>query len=221
MDTAINRRTRIKVCGFTCPDQAAAATDLGIDAIGLMFYRPSPRAIDFHQAEAICRALPPFVSVVALFLDAAVEEVEEALRSLPVTLLQFHGTETPDYCSRFSRPYIRSVPRDRHSSAEAFQREFADASGFLYDSNVTGQAGGLGETFDWSSVQQTDDRPRILAGGLSPENVAAGMRAFNPQSVDVSSGVERQHGDKDIGRIAHFIAAVSHADMARQQGIQS
>lgn len=205
------------MCGFTRADQAVAATDLGVDAIGLNFYPPSPRSIDFKLAESICYQLPPFVSVVALFLDAEASEVREAMRSLPVALLQFHGTESQGYCAQFERPYIRSVPRDQHKDAAAFQRKFSDASGFLYDSNVTGQAGGLGESFPWEAVQLADQRPRILAGGLKPENVAAGMRAFSPQAVDVSSGVERAPGDKDIDKVARFVASVARADRARFQ----
>ncbi len=220
MERAHTRRTRVKVCGFKHVDQAVAAAELGVDAIGLMFYPPSPRAIDFQLAEKMCRALPPFVSVVALFLDAEAERVHEALRSLPVSLLQFHGTETPEYCEQFERPYIRAVPRDQHAQAAAFQARFASASGFLFDSNTAGEAGGLGETFAWQAVEEADDRPRILAGGLDPENVAAGMQAFAPQAVDVSSGVERERGEKDPKKIAQFLAAVARADAVRNQEMQ-
>ncbi|MEM9603243.1 MAG: phosphoribosylanthranilate isomerase [Pseudomonadota bacterium] len=214
MTTSQPRRTRIKVCGFTRADHAVAAAELGVDALGLTFYPKSPRAVDLGQAEAVCRALPPFVTVVALFLDADAAEVDEVLRSLPVSLLQFHGTESPAYCSQFDRPYIRAVPRDQHATAAAFERDFPDARGFLYDSNVAGQAGGLGETFNWAGVQASDARPRILAGGLTPDNVAEGIHAFRPHAVDVSSGVERTRGQKDIDKIARFVAAVANADAA-------
>lgn len=220
MERALPRRTRVKVCGFKHTEQAVAAAELGVDAIGLMFYEPSPRAIDFQQAERICQALPPFVSVVALFLDAEATRVTDALNALPVSLLQFHGTESPAYCEQFGRPYIRAVPRDQHAQAAAFQSQFGSAAGFLYDSNTAGQAGGLGETFAWADVETTDDRPRILAGGLDPDNVAAGMRAFAPHSVDVSSGVERARGDKDPEKIARFLAAVAFADAERNQEIK-
>ncbi len=211
------QRTRIKVCGLTIPEQAVETAGLGVDAIGLVFYAPSPRAVDRAQAKAICDELPPFCQVVALFLDADPAEVNRALDTLPIGLLQFHGREDLAYCEQFSRPYIRSVPVDAHAAAGQFEAGYSSARGFLYDSNVAGEAGGKGETFDWSVLQRTDakvpsERPMILAGGLNPDNVYDGVVATRPWAVDVSSGVERARGDKDPDLVARFVAQVRAAD---------
>ncbi|MGB0866197.1 MAG: phosphoribosylanthranilate isomerase [Granulosicoccaceae bacterium] len=210
-------RTRIKVCGLTRPEQAAATAEQGVDAVGLVFYAPSSRAVDIVQAKTISDELPPFCQLVALFLDAAPELVREVIASLPIGLLQFHGREDLAYCEQFDRPYIRSVPVDAHAQAAAFEASFASARGFLYDSNVAGEAGGKGETFDWSLLNRSDrhrpgERPMILAGGLTPENVFDGVVSTRPWAVDVSSGVERAGGDKDPARVAQFVAQVRAAD---------
>ena len=210
-------RTRIKVCGLTCPEQAVRTVEQGVDAIGLVFYAPSPRAVDMLQAKAITDALPPFCQVVALFLGAEPALVREALDTLPIGLLQFHGQEDLAYCEQFERPYIRSVPVDAHAQASAFEESYASARGFLYDSNVAGEAGGKGEVFDWSVLNraepaQSGERPMILAGGLSPDNVFEGVVATRPWAVDVSSGVERARGDKDPALVAQFVAQVWAAD---------
>lgn len=210
-------RTRIKVCGLTRPEQAVKTVEQGVDAIGLVFYAPSPRAVDRVQARAITDALPPFSQVVALFLDAEPALVREVLESLPIGLLQFHGQEDLVYCEQFARPYIRSVPVEAHAQASVFEESYASARGFLYDSNVAGEAGGKGETFDWSVLNradpaQTGERPMILAGGLNPDNVLDGVVATRPWAVDVSSGVERARGDKDPALVAQFVAQVRAAD---------
>lgn len=212
------QRTRIKVCGLTSPEQAVHTVALGVDAIGLVFYPPSPRAVNLTQAKAIADALPPFCQIVALFLDAEPTAVDEVLRTLPVGLLQFHGREDLAYCEQFARPYIRSVPVEQHADAQAFEACFSSARGFLYDSNVAGEAGGKGETFDWTvlkrsaAAKQQPDRPMILAGGLKPDNVLEGVLATRPWAVDVSSGVERARGDKDPELVERFVAQVRAAD---------
>lgn len=210
-------RTRIKVCGLTRPAQAVETVAQGVDAIGLVFYAPSSRAVDIATAKTICDQLPPFCQVVALFLDADPTLVRQAIETLPIGLLQFHGQEDLAYCEQFARPYIRSVPVDAHAQSQAFEAAYPSARGFLYDSNVAGEAGGKGETFDWSVLQRTDlsassERPMILAGGLTPHNVFAGVVATRPWAVDVSSGVERARGDKDPARVAQFVAQVRAAD---------
>jgi len=210
-------RTRIKVCGLTRPEQAVNTVEQGVDAIGLVFYAPSPRAVNIAQAKAITDELPPFCQVVALFLDAEAALVHEAINALPIGLLQFHGREDLDYCEQFARPYIRSVPVDAHADAAAYEASYASARGFLYDSNVAGEAGGKGETFDWSVLNRADqdhssERHMILAGGLTPGNVFDGVVATRPWAVDVSSGVERARGDKDPVLVAQFVAQVRAAD---------
>lgn len=218
-------RTRIKVCGLTRPEQAVACAERGVDAVGLVFYAPSPRAVGVEQARAICAELPPFCQVVALFLDAEPTEVRAALDALPIGLLQFHGREALSYCEQFGRPYIRSVPVDEHAQAAAFEAGYPSARGFLYDSNVAGEAGGKGETFDWSVLERAGcsslaGRAMILAGGLTPANVFDGVVATRPWAVDVSSGVERARGDKDPDLVAQFVARVRAADrhIAAAQG---
>ncbi len=211
------QRTRVKVCGLTRPEQAIETAELGVDAIGLVFYAPSPRAVSITQAQAITDQLPPFCQVVALFLDAEVALVQDVLASLPIGLLQFHGRESVGYCEQFSRPYIRSVPVDAHQEAAKFESNYASARGFLYDSNVAGEAGGKGETFDWTVLDRTGqgharERAMILAGGLNPDNVFDGVVATRPWAVDVSSGVERARGDKDPALVAQFVAQVRAAD---------
>lgn len=210
-------RTRIKVCGLTIPEQAVKTVEQGVDAIGLVFYAPSPRSVSVSQARAITDVLPPFCQVVALFLDAEPALVQEAIDTLPIGLLQFHGEEAPAYCEQFNRPYIRSVPVEAHAQAQDYEALYGGARGFLYDSNTTGEAGGKGETFEWSVLNRTGQTPQgrppmILAGGLNPDNVLDGVVTTRPWAVDVSSGVERAHGDKDPALIARFVAQVRAAD---------
>jgi len=211
-------RTRIKVCGLTQPEQAAATAAAGVDAIGLVFYDPSPRAVSLDQASAITDRLPPFCQIVALFLDAEPALVRACIEKLPIGLLQFHGEEDADYCEQFGRPFIRSVPKNAHADAAAFEANYPNARGFLYDSNVAGEAGGKGETFDWSVLENKtttgeDSKPMILAGGLNPDNVFDGVVSTRPWAVDVSSGVERGPGDKDPAKVAQFVARVRAADL--------
>lgn len=201
-------RTRIKICGLTRPDDAFAAAQLGVDAIGLVFYQRSPRWVSPARAREVVRALPPFVTVVGLFLDAAQEFVQEVLASLSLDLLQFHGSESPEFCARFHRPYIKTLPMGAGIDPLAYAREYPDAGGFLLDSNRPGQAGGSGRTFDWARVPQALVRPILLAGGLGVDNVAQAIVATRPWGVDVSSGVETAPGIKDPGLMQAFVQEV-------------
>lgn len=201
-------RTRIKICGITRPDDALAASRLGADAIGLVFYEPSSRAVTPAQARAIVAALPPFVNAVALFLDAGPELVEEVLATVPVGMLQFHGREAPAFCQRFGLPYLKAVPMGSEADTLAYARHYPNAAGFLFDSHEAGQAGGSGNAFDWARVPAGIGAPLVLAGGLTPGNVAEAMRAVRPYAVDVSSSVESAPGLKDPERMAAFIEEV-------------
>lgn len=201
-------RTRVKICGITRPADAAAASRLGADSIGLVFHESSPRAVDLQTARAVRTAVPPFVTVAALFMDAPVERVREVLAAVQVDLLQFHGSESPEYCTGFGRPYIKAVPMGGGSPPEQVIGAHEQALGFLLDSHGVGEQGGSGIVFDWKGIPDLHGRPLILAGGLGPYNVAEAVRQVGPWAVDVSSGVESAPGVKDARRMASFINEV-------------
>jgi len=202
---------RIKICGITRPEDALTAAKAGVDAIGLVFYPKSPRAVTIEQAQAICAVLPPFVSVVALFVDAEHFEVEDVLAVVPVDLLQFHGSEPPAQCQAYSRPYIKAIRMKDDADLADAANQYAMAKGLLVDTFNPDEAGGTGEVFDWDRVPDGLDTPIILAGGLEPANVAAAIKQVNPYAVDVSSGVEMSKGIKDAEKIRAFVTAVNAA----------
>lgn len=203
--------TRVKICGITRVEDARAAASAGADAIGLVFDRRSPRCVDIAQAQAIARELPPFVALVGLFVDATPERVDEVLRGVRLTLLQFHGNEAPAQCSRYGRPYMKAIRMRDGVDLKHEAVQYADASGLLLDSFVAEQAGGSGTTFDWNRIPRGIAKPIILAGGLTVDNVGDAIRRVRPAAVDVSSGVEVSKGIKDPEKIAAFIAAVREA----------
>lgn len=205
----VGLRTRIKICGLTRPADALAAARLGVDAVGLVFYERSRRRCSPCQAREIVATLPPFVTVVGLFLDAPAASVEEVLASVALDLLQFHGAEEPAYCARFRRPYIKALPMGADIDPVSYACSYPDAAGFLLDSNHLGQAGGSGRVFDWDRVPQALKRPIVLAGGLHVGNVAAAIIATCPWGVDVSSGVETRPGIKDPERMSAFVGEVA------------
>ncbi len=208
MDTHVVVRTRVKICGITRPQDGVGAAILGADAIGLVFYPPSPRAVTADQARAIVKALPPFVSVVALFVNAEPQAVRSVLEAVPVDLLQFHGDETPAQCRGHGRPYIKAVAmRDGLDLVETARR-YGDARALLLDTYKESLAGGTGESFDWGRIPPGLARPVILAGGLRPDNVAEAVRRVRPYAVDVSGGVESSKGIKDAAKMAAFIRGV-------------
>ncbi len=194
-----------------------AAADAGADAIGLVFYPRSPRAVTINQAIKIAEALPPLVSIVSLFVDPEPDLVEAVVTSLPVDLLQFHGDETAAFCGVFQRPWLKALrvrpEMDLIATAQAYQGE-PQLRGLLLDAWVDGVAGGTGTTFDWSLAQTQLPKPVVLAGGLNPDNVGAAIAAVQPAGVDVSGGVEAEPGIKDAAAIQRFVAAVRAADQA-------
>lgn len=204
-------RTRVKICGITRVEDALAAAAAGADAIGLVFDERSPRCVSLAQAEAVVRALPPFVTVVGLFVDAARGRVDEVLNRVPLDLLQFHGTETPEQCRLYQRTYIKAIAMKPDVDLIAMQARYADAAGLVLDSYSPAAAGGTGQAFDWTRVPGNLTKPVILAGGLTPANVAAAIRALRPYAVDVASGVELSKGIKDAGKISAFLEAVRSA----------
>jgi phosphoribosylanthranilate isomerase len=203
-------RTRIKICGITRAEDARMAVELGADAIGLVFYAPSPRNVAPEQARAIIAAIPPFVTAVGLFVDPAPGEVESVLRRCPLDLLQFHGDETPDFCCGFGRPYIKAVRVRADSDLVQYLSRYQEARGWLLDAYHDRLYGGTGAAFDWKLIPRDLARPVILSGGLTPDNVGEAVRQVRPWAVDVSSGVEAAKGVKDAAKIAAFIAGVKN-----------
>lgn len=202
---------RSKICGITRVEDALAAVAAGADAIGLVFYAPSLRAVGLERAREILRALPPFVTTVGLFVDATRGEVEALLEALPLDLLQFHGDETPADCEGFGRPYMKALRVRPGLDLHAQAQRYAGAQALLLDTFVPGVPGGTGESFDWDLVPHDLAKPVVLAGGLTPENVGEAIRRVRPFAVDVSGGVEQARGVKDAAMIEAFIRAVRHA----------
>jgi phosphoribosylanthranilate isomerase len=205
-------RTRVKVCGITRTQDARAAADAGADAIGLVFYPPSPRYLSAERAVEIRDALPPFVQTVALFVNPDAAQVAQVIGRVRPAMLQFHGEETPEFCAQFGMPYVKACRVRPGVDLLEYLRPFSRAAAWLFDSHVA-EYGGVGESFDWSLVPAARERPLILSGGLSRENVAEAIRRLRPWGVDVSSGVESAKGIKDAARIAAFIAEVENADV--------
>jgi len=205
-------RTRIKICGITQAIDASAAVDAGADALGLVFYPPSPRAVSVEQAVEAVAAVPAFVSVTALFVNPSVEEVQSVIDSVRIDLLQFHGDEDDDFCRQFNRPYIKALRVRQASDVVASCVRFPGALAILLDSYKPGVPGGTGETFDWSLVPETLPKPIILAGGLEPSNVADAIQQVRPFAVDISGGVEATKGIKDHGKMTEFVKEVYRVD---------
>jgi phosphoribosylanthranilate isomerase len=209
-------RTRIKICGITRSADAQAAARAGADAIGLVFYPPSPRCLSLDWARQLAGEVPAFVSTVALFVNPSAAEVHEVLQRVRPSMLQFHGEETPVFCAQFGVPWIKACRVKSGVSAGVdlleYLRPFSGAAGWLLDSHVE-EYGGVGESFDWSLVPAERRHPIILSGGLTRENVRDAVRRVRPWAVDVSSGVESAKGIKDAAKIAAFIAEVRNADV--------
>ena len=201
-------RTRVKFCGITRPEDGVAAGRLGADAIGLVFYPDSPRAVSIEQAQQIVRSLPPFVSVVGLFVDAQADEVEQVLRHVAIDVLQFHGHEPVAECERYGRAYIKALRMHDDIDVITQANSYASASAILLDSYQAGVPGGTGQQFDWQRIPAELNLPLILAGGLSAANVAAAIESSHPYAVDVSGGIEKSKGIKDQGKMAAFINEV-------------
>lgn len=199
---------RIKICGITRVEDALAAAEAGADAIGLVFYPPSPRAVHAGQAAAIVRALPPFVTSVGLFVDATPDEVSAVLEQVPLDLLQFHGNESEAYCQQFGRPYLKALRVRPGDDLLQLAAAWPSAAGILLDSYKVGVPGGTGERFDWSLIPAQRDWPLVLAGGLDAANVATAIAGCRPWAVDVSGGVEAAKGIKDATKIQAFVHEV-------------
>lgn len=205
--------TRVKICGITRPEDGRLAASLGADAIGLVFYAKSPRAVSLAQARQIVAALPPFVTVVGLFVDPDPVDVETVLAACPLDVLQFHGDESPAFCRSFQRPYLKAVRMRPGFDLSACAAEYCDARAMLVDAFVEGVPGGTGQRFDWALLPETLPLPLILSGGLGPDNVEAAVRQVKPAAVDVSSGVEQSRGIKDAAAMAAFIQGARNGSL--------
>ncbi|HSD97137.1 MAG TPA: phosphoribosylanthranilate isomerase [Sulfuricaulis sp.] len=204
-------RTRVKICGITRIEDAIAAAQAGADAIGFVFDLKSPRHVHPDQALKITRALPPFITTVGLFVNPAPDTVEGVLGHVPLDLIQFHGNEKPEQCRRYHRLYIKAIHMKPDVDLREMARLYGDAAGLLLDTYVADAAGGSGQAFDWNRIPQNLGKPVILAGGLTPQNVAEAVRKVRPFAVDVSSGVEHSKGIKDANKISAFIEEVKNA----------
>ena len=202
-------RTRVKVCGLTRPQDARKAAELGADAIGLVFYPASPRCIEIEQACKIVAEITPFVSVVALFVNAQKQQVESVLREVRVDILQFHGDEDEAYCMSFARPYIKAISVKSRSQTVTSATLYASAKALLLDRFDKEKKGGTGKLFDWGMIPGELEKPVILAGGLTPENVVKAIKQIRPYAVDVSSGVESSPGIKDAEKMRLFMRNVA------------
>ncbi|MEO7050201.1 MAG: phosphoribosylanthranilate isomerase [Rhodanobacter sp.] len=211
--------TRIKCCGMTRVEDAVLAARLGADAIGLVFTARSPRRVTPAQARTVVDALPPFVSIVALFMDDDARLVDDVIQRVQPDLLQFHGSEGDTWCAQFGRPFLKAVAMGAGASALSRLRDYPSARGLLLDGHRVGEVGGSGKSFDWSLLPHESVQPLILAGGLHAGNVADAVRRLRPWAVDVASGVETAPGVKDAARLAAFIQAVRKVDAELDRGV--
>ena len=206
-------KPRIKICGLTRVEDVRAAVAAGADAVGLVFYPKSPRRVDLAQATALARAVPPFVTIVGLFVNEDPAQVRRTLATVPIHLLQFHGDEDEAYCRQFDRPYVKAARVAPGMDLLQYASAFPSAQAILLDAFVAGFGGG-GKTFDWSLVPEGLATPTILSGGLDADNVADAIARVRPAAVDVSSGVEASgaaKGIKDAAKMRAFVAAVRAA----------
>ncbi|MCP4983188.1 MAG: phosphoribosylanthranilate isomerase [Gammaproteobacteria bacterium] len=208
----MNHRTRVKICGITRVEDARHAASRGVDSIGLNFHPPSPRVLEVERALEIRRALPPFVTVTALFLDETEDLVARVVHQLRPDCLQFHGNESAEFCEAWLVPYIKSIPMGSIDNPDSYTQPYKNAQGFLLDSNVAGRQGGSGDTFDWSKIPLSFDKPLLLAGGISPANVAEAIIRVNPWGVDVCSGVEVSRGVKSADLVDQLFQQVRRGD---------
>lgn len=222
-------RTRVKICGLTREGDVDAAVEAGADALGFVFYEKSPRYVSPHQARRLIQRLPPWVSPVGLFVNAAREVIESTADAVGLAMVQLHGDESPELCSAIGRPVIKAIRLggvlNDPQALENLCDHYADCQSLLFDSDSSG-FGGSGRRFDWGLLAPVLPRLGhrwVLSGGLGPEQVGAAIAKLMPPAVDVSSGVEEQdHGEprkglKDAARMQAFLSAVSQADAQKAQ----
>jgi phosphoribosylanthranilate isomerase len=205
--------TRVKICGITRVEDALEAAKQGSDAIGLVFYAASPRNVSNEVARAIVAALPPFVSVVGLFVNASRANIDEVLAEVRLDVLQFHGDETPDDCMQFNLPFLKAIRVNADTNLLQYAIDFRHAQALLLDAHSDAAYGGTGQTFDWNLIPAELSKPIILAGGLNADNVEQAIMQVKPYAVDVSGGVELSKGIKDADKIAAFMQGVRNASI--------
>ena len=204
-------RTRVKYCGITRPKDALHAAEIGVDAIGLVFYNKSPRSVTIEQAKTIADSLPAFVTTVGLFVNADPVDVEKIAHEVNLDLLQFHGDESAAECEGFDQPYIKAIRMREELDLDQLSGEYQNASGLLLDAYDKNLFGGTGKSFDWSMIPDQRSLPIILAGGLDPENVGQAISDVHPYAVDVSGGIEASRGIKDKEKMNAFMRGVNSA----------
>ena len=205
--------TRTKICGITRVEDALAVARSGADALGLVFYEKSPRYVTVPQAAELARAVPPFVTVVGLFVNPTEDDVRHVLRLVPLDVLQFHGEETPEFCAQFGRPYLKAIRVRDGVNLLQCAAHYRAAQGLLLDAYIEGTHGGTGAVFEWSLIPEELRSRIILSGGLDESNVAVAVAQVRPYAVDVSSGVEKAKGIKDAAKVAAFINEVKRIDV--------
>jgi phosphoribosylanthranilate isomerase len=210
--------TRIKICGITRKQDVLAVAHSGADALGLVFYEKSPRHVSVPQAAQLASSVPPFITVVGLFVNPTVDYVREVLAKVPLDVLQFHGEEAPEFCAQFGKSYLKAIRVRPGVDLIQCASRYAGAKGLLLDAYIEGTQGGTGESFDWSLIPHGLPLPVILSGGLHAGNVAAAIKQVRPYAVDVSSGVEATgveaaKGIKDAAKVAAFIKEVKQIDV--------
>ena len=205
-------RTRVKICGFTQVKEAVVAAELGVDAIGLVFYPPSPRHVSIDQAIEIVNALPAFVTVVALFVDEKESVIRQVMEQVSIDCLQFHGDEPAEACRIYNKPYMKAVRMKADLSIATIAEQYHDASALLLDAYHSGIKGGSGQRFDWDLIPKECSLPIVLAGGLDQNNAQQAIQSVKPYALDVSSGVELDKGVKDVAKMAAFIQAINKGD---------
>ncbi|VEF01054.1 phosphoribosylanthranilate isomerase [Neisseria canis] len=199
---------RTKICGFTRPEDARAAAELGADAVGLVFFEGSKRHVSIEQAQQIVCVLPPFVSVVALFVNETEARIRQILAEVPIDMIQFHGDEPAEFCRLFDRPYLKAVRVRNADDIAVAAAAYPDARAVLFDAHIAGEYGGTGHSFDWKMLPAGLGGHWILSGGLNPENISRALRITGARAVDVSSGVESAPGIKSREKMAAFLEAV-------------
>ena len=210
------KRTRVKICGFTNAEQALFAARMGIDALGLVFHPPSPRAINSTQAQAIVRCLPPFITIVALFVNETAERITQIVKQTGADMIQFHGDESPEFCRSFERPFIKAIRVQADTDIIAESKRYSGARGLLLDAWHPDSHGGTGSRFNWNQIPKQCELPLILAGGLTPDNIQQALQTSQLDTVDISSGVEStKKGQKSPEKIATFLQQIRQFDQTQ------
>lgn len=203
-------RTRVKICGITRVEDALVAANSGADALGFVFYEASPRAVSVEQAAKIAKALPAFVSTVALFVNSDTGLINQVIKEIKPSLLQFHGDESPEECESYGHDFIKAVRVKSDTNLIQYALRYQNAKGLLLDAYAKGVPGGTGRIFDWELIPENLPLPVVLAGGLNANNVASAISQVKPYAVDVSGGVEASKGIKDLAKVNAFIQQVNH-----------